>query len=315
MRSATSLCREICQPGKKVEYSWTPASDIEVPLLLCRGLEAGPLVVATAGIHGDEYEGMQAVWKVYESLIPQKMRGDFLGVPIAHVAAYRGVSRESPLDGKNLARSFPGRLEGTVTERLAHFLFQEVVLKSDLVMDFHSGGIKYRFLPLVGYYDLPNESSAKSLQVARCMPLGFRWKLPHTPGVLTYEASKLNIPAIGAEYLGEGKLDPNGVSVYVDGIMAALRHLGILAGGDGPHLPQTAIEGDWMLASQDGFFQSSVAVGQRVCRNQELGAIVAVSGKLLQEFKASQDGLVLGIRTVAHIGKGDWAVAVVKEAD
>lgn len=298
-----------------MEHSWTPAPDIEIPVLLCRGFEAGPLVVATAGIHGDEYEGMQAVWKVYENLVPEKMHGDFLGVPIAHVAAYRAVSRDSPLDGKNLARSFPGRTEGTVTERLANFLFQEIVVKSDLLMDFHSGGIKYRFLPLVGYYDLLNESSAKSLEVARRMPLAFRWTLPHTEGVLTYEASKRNIPAIGAEYLGEGKLNPNGVSAYFEGMMSALRYLGILAGEAIPQPRQTAIEGDWMLASEDGFFQSSVDAGQRVRQGQELGAIVAISGRLLQEFKASQDGLVLGIRTVAHIRKGDWAVAVVRETD
>lgn len=123
MGSLTSFSREICGPGQKAEHSWTPASDIEIYVLLCRGREAGPLVVATAGIHGDEYEGIQAVWKVYESLVPDEMRGDFLGVPIAHVTAYRTISRDSPLDGKNLARTFPGQPEGTVTERLAHFLF------------------------------------------------------------------------------------------------------------------------------------------------------------------------------------------------
>ena len=56
-----------------------PASDIEIPVLFCRGREAGPLAVVTAGIHGDECEGMRAVWQVYENLNPEEMRGDFLG--------------------------------------------------------------------------------------------------------------------------------------------------------------------------------------------------------------------------------------------
>lgn len=182
-------------------------------------------------------------------------------------------------------------------------------------MDFHSGGIKYRFLPLVGYYDGLNESSGKSLEVARRIPLKYRWKLPHTQGVLTYEASKRNIPAIGAEYLGEGKLNSGGVSAYFEGMMSALRYLGVLAGDASPQHEQTQIEGDWVLASEDGFFRSLVDVGQRVRQGQDLGAIVAISGRLLQEFKASRDGIVLGIRTVAHIRKGEWAVAVVRETD
>ncbi|MEJ7709086.1 MAG: succinylglutamate desuccinylase/aspartoacylase family protein [Pyrinomonadaceae bacterium] len=86
---------------------YEPAAGLRLPLLICRGVSPGRRLVAVAGIHGDEYEGMQAVWKAFRALDPAMMRGDFIGIPVAHVAAYEAATRESPLDRKNLARSFP----------------------------------------------------------------------------------------------------------------------------------------------------------------------------------------------------------------
>lgn len=314
MQNITGFSLEAFALGNKEEVIYQPAADVRLPLLICRGANRGRRLVAVAGVHGDEYEGMQAVWKTFRALNPATMCGDFIGLPIAHVAAYEAFVRESPLDGKNLARSFPGRVDGTITEQLAYFLFEQIVSKADFLLDFHSGGKKYNFLPLVGYYEMNNQASAISLDLANRLKLPYRWKLPHTAGVLTYEACQRNIPSIGTEYLGEGKLSPEGVAAYIDCIGRCLDYLEISSGQNSDPFAQTVIIGDWMTASHVGLFIGEVKTGEHVARGVRLGRVEALSGEVLEDFIAAHDGVILGVRSVAPIMPGDWAVAVVEEA-
>ena len=66
-------------------------------------------------------------------------------------------TRTSPIDRGNLNRSFPGRPDGTVTEKIADY-FQRVLLPlADVVLDFHSGGKTLDFLPFCAAHILPGE--------------------------------------------------------------------------------------------------------------------------------------------------------------
>lgn len=299
--------------GQKFAVEWRPTADLLIPMTICRGAAPGPLLVAVGGIHGDEYEGMRAIWQAFQTLDPDEMSGDFIGVPIAHVAAYDAISRESPLDGINLARSFPGSLQGSITNRLAHYLFQEIVAQANFLIDYHSGGIKYSFLPLIGFYQMPNEASQISFRLARHLNVRHLWEMPHTAGVLSYEACQRNIPVIGAEYYGEGKLRAEGAAVYADGIMRCLNFLEIIKGAKPKTCAQVLVQGDWELATTEGVFVSELKIGERVKSGQILGSIESISGQTLEVFKAGYDGVVMGLRAVARIKQGDWAVTVMRE--
>ena len=84
-------------------------SGIQLPILLVRGSHEGAALVVTAGIHGDEYEGVRAIFDVVETLDPAAMRGDLIAVPVSNPPAFWAGTRRSPLDGVNLARIFPRR--------------------------------------------------------------------------------------------------------------------------------------------------------------------------------------------------------------
>jgi len=107
--------------------------DVSIPAILINGKEDGPIVNLHAGIHGDEFEGIRAIWQIAEQLRPEDLSGAVIATPIVNTAAYAAGMRESPIDGKNLARVFPSDSAGTPTDKLAHYFFNEVVLRSDYV--------------------------------------------------------------------------------------------------------------------------------------------------------------------------------------
>src|SRR5207248_5255985 len=112
--------------------------------------------------------GMEGMRQVFAQLESAEMRGAFLAIPVANPWAYNAQTREIPaaVDGKNLARVFPGRDHGSPTDRLASHLLQFVLRNltaADLLIDLHSGGTRYRYLPMVGYRDIDGPALAASI--------------------------------------------------------------------------------------------------------------------------------------------------------
>src|SRR5262249_35142252 len=108
---------------------------LQLPVLIASGAAAGQTIVVLGGVHGDEYEGMAAVREVFRRLGPLAMSGTFIGVPVCNPLAFAAGSRTSLIDGQNLARVFPGRADGTISERIAHVLTTLVLPHADFLID------------------------------------------------------------------------------------------------------------------------------------------------------------------------------------
>jgi predicted deacylase len=104
--------------------------------------------VVTAGVHGDEYEGVRTIFDIVDELDPGAMSGDLLCVPVANPPAYWAGTRISPVDGKNLARVFPGAPDGTISDQIAFCLGREVIAADS--SDLHAG-VKIETPTLIGY--------------------------------------------------------------------------------------------------------------------------------------------------------------------
>jgi predicted deacylase len=284
----------------------TPEAALHV---FCKGnAEEGPTVLVAAGIHGDEYEGPASVAWLANELGDKVLRGRVVMVPVMNPLARLSGTRLTQEDGKNLARSFPGRPGGTVTERLAAAIFEHLVMPSSYVIDLHSGGVEYLFTPLAGFYGQIDPVNT-SYVAARRFGLPSLWQLPPTAGVLSYEAARRDKVAIGHEYLGAGQLSETGVRAYADGTMNCLHDWGLLNQPTPCKTPeQRCFTGDWQLSRHTGLFVSHIATGSKV----EKGALVAEvhneRGEILQTFEAPFAGEILGLRSKAHIQEGAWAV-------
>src|SRR5262245_33788447 len=114
---------EICSSSKnKFFLEFTPSSsgdELGLPLMFIKGNGPGKTLAIIAGIHGDEYEGTQAIHEIFNHLDAHEVSGNILLVPVANIRAHRVCGRISPDDHLNLARVFPGSKDGTITERIA----------------------------------------------------------------------------------------------------------------------------------------------------------------------------------------------------
>ncbi|HWB96452.1 MAG TPA: succinylglutamate desuccinylase/aspartoacylase family protein [Bryobacteraceae bacterium] len=291
----------------RVSKGWV-RSDHEIDLFCCRGKADRPLAVITAGIHGDEYEGPAAIGEIVAALDPERMEGSVIAIPVANPYAFQAGRRTTPEDDLNLARTFPGDPSGSVTQRLAAHLFGPVS-GADFLIDLHSGGVEYLFHPLAGFYGPPEDGNA-SYQAARRMGLPVLWQLPETAGVLSREAWRRGITAVGTEYLGAGQLSLQGANAYLEGVLSCLAFWGILPERQPIAPGGERLGGDWQLARSTGIFHACLSIGARVAAGQEIAQIQDIKGEVVERFVAQADGMLLAIRSKAYIRKGDWGVLV-----
>lgn len=285
---------------------------LAVPLLTCQGRESGPVLLVVAGVHGDEFEGMEAVRQVFAQLDPEQMRGTFLAVPIANPWAYDAQMRESPqmVDGKNLARVFPGHDRGSPTERLASHLLRFVLRNltaTDLLIDLHSGGTRYRYLSMVGYRDIDGPALAPSIEAARHFGIDRMWIMPGSLGPLNAETARVGIPTIGTEITGQGGCLRADVALYARGVLNCLRYKGMLQGGPPPHSSAEALATQWLNVTQHGIFIPAIDLGSRVALGQVLATVIDNYGEVLEEIRAEHDGQIWALRTFATVRPDDIA--------
>lgn len=281
-----------------------PIADVDV---WYRRGGSGPCVLLTAGVHGDEYEGPAALLECVSYLQSAHLQGSAIAIPVANSMAWRGSCRLSPEDGKNLARVFPGNPDGSPTERLAAQIWS-IAEQADFLIDLHSGGTDYVFLPLAGYY------GDGSLEAASRFGLPVLWKLPETDGVLSCELHRRGRTTIGCEYLGGGQLSQPGVQAYVRGVKSCLALWNLLPDAQPGPADGDRYTGDWTLAEAEGAFVATVRLGDTVERGMSLAKIRNARGEVLQEFVACRSGRVLAMRAKGYIRSGDWGVLVAKYA-
>jgi predicted deacylase len=292
--------------------SWEAVPDVTLDVFHWMGSPTGKNAVIIAGIHGDEYEGPAAIAEFVASLDPARISGSLTAVPVANPPAFAAGTRTNP-DGMNLARCFPGDPNGSLTERLAAALFSRLAHGADYLIDLHSGGIEYVFLPVAGFYGEASPRN-RSFYTARQFGLPALWQLPETNGVLSWEASKRGTVAIGNEYGGAAQLSAEGATAYREGISRCLTYWRLYDAPVSPPARQRLLFGDWQLAGATGLFRSQVCLGQRVAADQLLAVTVSPNGTVIEKFITAAEGIVGGLRSKAFIREGNWAVLVQKES-
>jgi len=279
--------------------------NISLPLVVVTGSRPGPVLGLIGGVHGDEYEGPATIWDAYRALDPNSMTGTVVGVPIANPYAFQAGSRDNPLDGVNLNRVFPGRRNGTISERIAAVVTDEIVAHCDAVLDLHSGGRILDMLPVVlrtGSPDLADRLDA----LTRATGLELDWPVTwQRTGMLAEAAIGRGIPALTLEVGGAGRLDAASLQLMTQAVHRVLGHLGILPDVTPSPGRQVQIRGDFIRASAGGFFRPSVSLRARVAVDQELGVLLDDYGEVRVTVRAPVAGLVSILRSTPYTQPGD----------
>lgn len=288
------------------------------------GSGPGPHLLITGGVHGDEFEPMAAIRRLMHEIPADKLTGRVTLVPVVNEPAFERGHRTAD-DGRDLARTCPGRTDGTMTERIAAAL-SDLIRAADYYIDLHTGGTRLVVQPLVGY-TLHRDANVLSAQrrMARAFGLPVIWGTdPNLDGRSLSVARDANVPAIYAEYLGGGGCSPAGVEAYVTGCLNILTKFGMLEGRTiaAVHDP-IIVEDDRPGAGHmqvnhpapcAGFFEPAVGLGQRVESGEILGTVCDVIGESVTPIHAKFSGLVLVLHTFARVNAGD-GVAVILPTD
>ena len=214
-----------------------------IPVTVAHGAQPGPRLSLIAGVHGSEYAPILALQRLRGLLDPAQLEGTVVLVHAANVPAFEGRTVYfGPIDRKNLNRSFPGRADGSITERIAHALVQEVIASSDYVMDIHAGDGNEGLRPsYTGYY--AEAGSTEVIERSRRMAVAFGLDtILQFRGDLTVEkaiwcgsaAVALGIPSIDVESGERGLTSSEYVDPIVNGVLSVMRDLEMIEGEPRP---------------------------------------------------------------------------------
>ncbi len=286
-----------------------------LPLLTVTGAPTGPRLAVFGAVHGDEYDGPEVIQRVFDEIDPAALSGELVMVPVCNVPAYEVCTRSSPVDGANLARVFPGKRDGTLTEQIAWMLTEHVMRGAAALIDIHSGGVAYKIPTLAGYThsDSALHQANRALTEAFGAPVMWAHPAPVAPGRSLSAADTLGVPCMYTEAPGGGRVSHETLACFVRGVFNVMRHLNMLEGAPSHEAPRHRLIGDGNLdqvinAPCAGHFRGEVELLQSVTAGQQLGAIYNLIGETLATVRADHDGVVILLRALHRVNAGDGLV-------
>ena len=245
----------------------------------------------TAGIHGDELNGIEVVRRVLGRTQADELAGTLIGVPIVNLAGVSRGSRYLP-DRRDLNRFFPGRPSGSSASRIVYSFFTEIIRHCDALVDFHTGSFERTNLPQVrGDLRLPSV-----LEMTRGFGATSVLHSPGSRGMLRRAATHAGIPAVTFELGAPIRLQPEEIEHGVRAMETLLYKLGIARRARLWREPQPVFyDAKWVRVATGGFFFSSVNLGEPVRAGQRLGRVVDPVSEFSTEIVSPVRGRVLGM--------------------
>ena len=275
-----------------------------IPVSIIKGASPGPAVLMVAGVHGYEFSPILAAKRLADEIDPETLSGDLIIVRAAHVPAFEARSPYvNPNDRKNLNRSFPGRADGTQTERIAWALSSEIIPAADFVLDVHSGDGAEWLEAFVGAYGGPlatDYPTAFKVAEAFGFPNVVRYKMNTQEQIdrgrsLNRQAVAQGLPTVLVEIGENGSRDAAHVAAIVDGVKNVLRVLGMVdeAPVEQPR-SQRYFEGTSSTPVEHaGVWFPIETGGRRVVEGETLGVIRNFHGRVVETVKAKATGYAL----------------------
>jgi len=264
---------------------------VEIPVLVIRGERAGPVVCMTAGVHGDELNGIEIVRQIFEHISPNQLSGMLVGVPVANLHGFRRGSRYLP-DRRDLNRYFPGHPAGSSASRIASALFEGMVRHCDAVVDFHTGSFYRTNLPHLR----ANLMNSRVLELAQAFGIGVVVHSEGLLGTLRRASTDVGIPAITYEAGEPKRFQAREIDRGVEGMRSMLRRMGVLSGDAPPPSQQRFYyHSRWVRVNDGGIFITNRELGERVGSGDVLGTVTDPVSNERTRLIAPVSGRILGM--------------------
>ncbi len=306
-------------PHSRDDSAW---GAILIPITVVRNGD-GPTALLTGANHGDEYEGPIALFDLARTLDPEGVTGRVIIVPAMNYPAFGAGRRTSPVDGGNMNRVFPGRPDGTMTERIADYFQRTLLPMADYVLDIHAGGRSLEFVPFAAAHVLEDKD-----RQARCVAAMEAFNAPYSMMLLEIDdvgmydtaAEEMGKVFVSTELGGGGTATARTVEIAKRGIANLLMHAGIAAGTP-RRRPSVALdmpdERCFTTCETSGLVEFRVDLGQAVRAGEIVARVHGIerTGTAPREYRAAIDGLLAGRHFPGLVGPGDTLAVVAVPRD
>lgn len=285
-----------------------------IPVVVVNGAKPGPVLALVTGAHGTEYVSIIAVEKLIGELDPAQVSGTVILVPLVNVVSFeQKVPHVNPIDNKSMNRFYPGKMDGTQTDRALFLITKEVVDRCDYLIDYHGGDLDESLRPYA--YWGPTGKEAQD-RISKQMVLAFGldhiiiWGERPTDATATRyldnTASVRGKPSIVVEAGHAGTVETDDVALLVNGTLSTMRALKMIPGE--PHYIENPV---WLgkladvISDGPGIWYPVVKRGTYVQEGMKLGYVTDYFGKVILEVRAPASGVILHVNAVPSLKKGD----------
>ena len=305
-------------PGQKANgFIEVPAgvdAGTNIPVVLVNGAKPGPVLALVTGAHGTEYVSIIAVEKLIGELDPAQVSGTVILLPLVNITSFeQKVPHVNPIDNKSMNRFYPGKMDGTQTDRVLFMITKEVVDRCDYLIDYHGGDLDESLRPYAYWGAVGKEAqdrTSKQMVLAFGLDHIIIWsERPTDPAATRYldnTASVRGKPSIVVEAGHAGTVETDDVALLVNGTLSTMRYLKMIPGE--PHFIENPV---WLAKTVDvisdgpGIWYPLVKRGTYVQEGMILGHVTDYFGRVILEARAPAAGVILHVNAVPSLKKGD----------
>jgi predicted deacylase len=286
----------------------------DIPVVVVNGAKPGPVLALVSGAHGTEYASIIALETLVPALDPTELSGTVVLLPLVNIPSFlQKVPHINPIDKKSMNRYYPGKIDGTQTDRASYLITKEVVDRCDYLIDYHGGDLDESLRPYA-YWGPTGKSDQDRISKEMVLAFGLDhiiiWReRPTDPAATRYldnTASVHGKASIVVEAGHAGTTETDDVALLVNGTLSTMRALQMLPGA--PHRIENPVWLDQIVdveSDLEGIFYALVKRGTYVSAGMKVGYVTDYFGKTIFEARAPVSGVVLHVNAVPSLKKGD----------
>lgn len=288
--------------------------DLFIPVTVINGKKEGKTLALVAGVHGFEYPPILALYRIKKMIDPAELSGTLILVHIANLPGFqKRIIYYNPYDWKNLNRVFPGEPDGSQSQRIARVLVEEVVEKSDALIDIHCGDGNEALIPYC-YWMLSKNKEMNKISKKMVKAFGIKHIIIDDTRTQDINDSRYlgntavlrSCPAITTESGYLGRTDEKSISRNVEGILSVMRLFRMISGE--PEFVEDPVwidEYEVVYSEFDGLFYPLTEMGYYARRGEKIGYTTDYLGNVVEEFYAPFTGMILYIINTPPANKGE----------
>lgn len=301
----------IAQPGRRAQGYLTvgeipDGTPARLPVAIINGIEDGPILYIQAASDGNELNGIGVIQEILRAIDSHQLRGGIIAVPLVNFYAFHAKQTSNPVDGKKMNRCFPGKADGSSSERIAYHLFHTAIKQANYCIDLHQGGVKPMIDEVrvrVGKDDAQHDAC---MELARVFGIGYILDEKGPNGQLARAAPAEGIPTIDPELGGCHGWDENSIAKGARGVTNVLKYYGFLEGE--PVIPERQIVVDSftkVMSNRGGFIRYLVHLYDHIDEGQPIAEILDIFGTQVEVINAPKAGIVWSQHLYPMVASGE----------